>query len=155
MKLSLLLGLCALTTCSSALVIPDDDVQSSISRTITINFPCNKFNGSDDWVECKPVILDLSEHKMLSSAYMTYILVTTRGSSHMIAELYNRSTQKSIALSEVISTVNGSLESKPKTDNILIHLPSEKAELVIRFRNSEDGPEGYINNYSYLTLVYD
>ncbi|MFY0598205.1 MAG: hypothetical protein JXR03_00950 [Cyclobacteriaceae bacterium] len=125
-------------------------------RRETITFPCNKFNGSVEWEECTPVVLDLSapKYRNLASATMTYVLVTTRGNSHMIAELYNKTTGRSIVLSEVISRVEDSIDSRPKTVDILDQLPLERSELVIRFRNSEDGPQGYINNYSFLTLTY-
>lgn len=133
---------------------PHDSQSPALKMTRVIQFPCNKFNGSEDWVECIPVRIDLSQYSNLIGAEMTYLLVTTRGSSFMMAELYDRTNQRSILLSQVVSSVQPSLFSKQKSENILDYLPKKSAELVIRFRNSEDGPEGYINNYSYLTLIF-
>lgn len=142
-------------SCSELSPLPEDHPEPDIPHTKIISFPCGQFNGSDDWVTCTPVSLDLSEYTNLSSAQMTYILATTRGSSYMIAELYNVTTGQSILLSQVTSTGSPTIYSKPRTGNILDYLPQEPSEIVIRFRNSKPGPVGYINNNSYLTLFYN
>ncbi|MFT6881968.1 MAG: hypothetical protein ACI83W_001635 [Marinoscillum sp.] len=127
---------------------------SEYDRTKVIYFPCNKYNGSTDWVYCTPVTVDLSLYPELERATMTYLMATTRASSDMIVELYNVDDQVSIPLSVVISDPSLAVERKQSSGDILVHLPLESKTLVVRFRNSEDGPEGYINNYSHMTLTY-
>ncbi len=127
---------------------------SEYDRTEVIYFPCNKFNGSTDWVYCTPVTVDLSKYPEFQKATMTYLMATTRASSNMIVELYNVDDQTSIPFSSVISDAGLAVERKQSSEDFVEHLPKEEKTLVIRFRNTEDGPEGYINNYSHMILTY-
>lgn len=145
---------CFVLSCSDENIGKSKKSEFQVPNEIqTIVFPCGKFNGSDDWVNCIPVEIDLFESG-LESAIMTYNMYTTRGTSEMIAELYDITNGKSIYQSDVKALTNLSVFTKPQTMNILEQLPKEPVQLVIRFRNSEVGAEGYINDYSYLTLVY-
>ncbi len=142
-------------SCEDPIFSGDDDSNSNnFSRTEVIYFPCNKFNGSDEWVYCTPVELDVSKLGDFVSAEMSYIMATTRGSSKMIAELYNLDDESSVYLSQVTYEVGLSVVLKQKSGDFLEHLPKEAKTFVIRFRNSENGPDGYINDYSSLILTY-
>ena len=136
---------------------PDSLIEPEVEvpRTQRIYFPCTKSNGTTDWVYCTPVSLQIGDYEEIESVIMTFDLVSTRGEAEFMAELYDETTRQPITLSQVVaSPQTSSMHTYAKTPNLLPYLPKSISRLNIRFRNITNGPSGYINDLSYMTITY-
>lgn len=136
--------------CDAISIPPVDDDKTPKQNSRVISCLCNKYNSTTDWIYCDPVRLEINQP--IHSAEMIYSVGNKHGSSKVVVELYDLITRESIPDSRIESIV--SYVAHPLySENLASYLKGE-IELVIRFRNAEEGAVGYITDNSRLVLVY-